>query len=186
VDFLRDFHIVDTPGTNSIENEHQEITERFVPMADLVIFVFSSMNPWGASAWQFLEKVHRHWMRHVIFVLQQCDLRTDEEIAAILDYMRQLCRQRFEREFPIFPVSAKKAYLSRNGGLDRERLMAESGFSKLEEHISRTIGNSGQRLGKLTTALRTAGGVLSAISSRSMSKISAREEKTRVLRDIEY
>src|SRR5688572_106898 len=34
-DFLRDFHIVDTPGTNSIENEHQQITERFVPIADL-------------------------------------------------------------------------------------------------------------------------------------------------------
>ena len=88
VDFLRDFHIVDTPGTNSIENEHQEITERFVPMADLVLFVFSAMNPWGASAWQFLEKVHRQWMRHVVFVLQQCDLRTDDEIPAILDYMR--------------------------------------------------------------------------------------------------
>jgi GTPase Era involved in 16S rRNA processing len=71
VDFLRDFHIVDTPGTNSIENEHQQITERFVPIADLVIFVFSAMNPWGASAWQFLEKVHREWMRHVVFVLQQ-------------------------------------------------------------------------------------------------------------------
>ncbi len=186
VDFLRDFHIVDTPGTNSIENEHQEITERFVPMADLVIFVFSAMNPWGASAWQFLEKVHRHWMRHVVFVLQQCDLRTDEEVAAIVDYMRQLCRQRFEREFPIFPVSAKKAYLARSGGLDRDRLMAESGFTALEAHISRAIGSTGQRLGKLTSALRTAGGVLSTVTARSGEKMAARDEKLRILREVEY
>jgi GTPase SAR1 family protein len=186
VDFLRDFHIVDTPGTNSIENEHQEITERFVPMADLVLFVFSAMNPWGASAWQFLEKVHRRWMRHVVFVLQQCDLRTDDEIAAILDYMRQLCRQRFEREFPIFPVSAKKAYLARSGGLDHDRLMAESGFPGLESHISRTIGGSGQRLGKLSNALHSAGGVLAAASKRSGTKIAAREEKARALRQLEY
>jgi len=72
-DFLKNFHVVDTPGTNSVESEHQQITERFVPAADLVVFVFSALNPWGASAWQFLEKVHRQWMRHVIFVLQQSD-----------------------------------------------------------------------------------------------------------------
>ena len=89
-DFLRDFHIVDTPGTNSIESEHQVITERFVPVADLVIFVFSAMNPWGASAWQFLEKVHREWMRNVVFVLQQSDLRSPEEIQVISDYMAEL------------------------------------------------------------------------------------------------
>lgn len=185
IDFLRDFHIVDTPGTNSIANEHQEITERFVPMADLVIFVFSAMNPWGASAWQFLEKVHQHWMRHVVFVLQQCDLRTEEEIAAILDYMKQLCRQRFDREFPIFPVSAKKAYLARSSGLDRDRLINESGFPPLESHISRSIGGSGRRLGKLSTALRTATDVLAHIQSSSAARVAAREEKTRVLQEIE-
>lgn len=185
IEFLRDFHIVDTPGTNSIANEHQEITERFVPMADLVIFVFSAMNPWGASAWEFLEKVHQHWMRHVVFVLQQCDLRTEEEIAAILDYMKQLCRQRFEREFPIFPVSAKKAYLARSSGLDRERLMAESGFPPLESHISQAIGGSGQRLGKLATSLRTATEVLAKIQSSGVARTATREEKMRALQEIE-
>ncbi len=185
IEFLRDFHIVDTPGTNSIENEHQEITERFVPMADLVIFVFSAMNPWGASAWQFLEKVYRHWMRHVVFVLQQSDLRTEEEISAILEYMKNLCRQRFQREFPIFPISAKKAYLARSSGLDRDRLMGESGFPALESHISRTIGGSGQRLGKLSTSLRTAGEVLSAIQARSRVRGEGREGKTQALREIE-
>ena len=75
-------------------------------MADLVIFVFSAMNPWGASAWQFFEKVHSFWMRNVIFVLQQCDLREPEEIQTITAYMNQLSRQRFNREFPTFAVSA--------------------------------------------------------------------------------
>jgi hypothetical protein len=100
--------------------------------------------------------------------------------------MRQLCRQRFEREFPIFPVSAKKAYLARSGGVDRDRLLAESGFPPLEAHISRAIGGSGQRLGKLGNALHSAGGVLAAAATRSGTKIAAREEKTRALRQIEY
>ncbi|MBB5038148.1 dynamin family protein [Prosthecobacter dejongeii] len=155
-DILRDFHIVDTPGTNSIENEHQEITERFVPIADLVIFVFSAMNPWGASAWQFLDKVHKHWMRHVVFILQQCDLRSPEEIQVITDYMGQLSRQRYGQDFPLFPVSAKKAYLARSSGVDRERLMAESGFQGLEDHISNLVGRNASRLNKLSSTVRLA------------------------------
>ena len=183
-DFLRDFNIVDTPGTNSIESEHQEITERFVPVADLVIFVFSAMNPWGASAWQFLEKVHTFWMRNVLFVLQQSDLREPEEVESILSYMRQLSRQRFNREFPTFAVSAKKAYLARSSGLDRERLMAESGFQQLENHISRTIAGSAQRANKLSGALRIAREILDKVKSRVVSRVSHREGKSQIVRDI--
>ncbi|MBV8642244.1 MAG: dynamin family protein, partial [Verrucomicrobia bacterium] len=35
IDFLKDFNIVDTPGTNTIVANHQEITVNFVPIADL-------------------------------------------------------------------------------------------------------------------------------------------------------
>jgi GTPase SAR1 family protein len=184
-DFLKDFHVVDTPGTNSVEYEHQEITERFIPSADLVIFVFSAMNPWGASAWQFLDKVHRHWLRHVVFVLQQCDLRSPEEIDAILQYMRQLCKQRYEREFPIYPVSAKMAYLARSSGLDRERLMAASGFEPLEKHISRTMGASGARIGKLDNALRIAQDILTSLREKGSGKASTRDDKSRALHNME-
>lgn len=155
-DLLKDFHIVDTPGTNSIENEHQEITERFVPIADLVIFVFSAMNPWGASAWQFLDKVHKNWMRNVIFVLQQCDLRTPEEVQVITDYMGQLTRQRYGQDFPLFPVSARMAYMARNAGEDRERMLAESGFNQLEPYISNLVGHNAARLNKLSSTVRLA------------------------------
>ena len=54
IDFLRDFNVVDTPGTNTMVAEHQRITEEFVPRADLVLFVFSVVNPWTQSAWDLL------------------------------------------------------------------------------------------------------------------------------------
>ena len=54
IEFLRDFNVVDTPGTNTMVAEHQTITENFIPRADLVLFVFSVVNPWGASAWELL------------------------------------------------------------------------------------------------------------------------------------
>jgi GTPase SAR1 family protein len=185
VDFLRDFHIVDTPGTNSVENEHQLITERFVPIADLVIFVFSAMNPWGASAWQFLEKVHREWMRHVIFVLQQSDLRSPEEIQVITDYMGQLTRQRFGRDFPLFAVSAKKAFLARNAGIERERLLQDSGFHALEAHISSIVRHNAARLNKLASTMRLARQVLDGMRERSVAAMHLAKRKTTVLQELQ-
>jgi GTPase SAR1 family protein len=167
-DFLRDFHIVDTPGTNSIADEHQQITERFVPIADLVIFVFSAMNPWGASAWQFLEKVHRDWMRNVVFVLQQADLRSAEEIAVIKDYMAELCRARFGREFPIFPVSAKKAFRARSGEvLDRDGQLEESGFLPLEAHLSALVRAQPARQRKLSGTVQLARQILDQLRDQA-------------------
>lgn len=185
VDFLRDFHIVDTPGTNSVENEHQLITERFVPIADLVIFVFSAMNPWGASAWQFLEKVHREWMRHVIFVLQQSDLRSPEEIQVITDYMGQLTRQRFGRDFPLYAVSAKKAFLARNAGIERERLLQDSGFHALESHISSIVRHNAARLNKLASTMRLARQILEGMQERFVAHMHNAKRKIGVLQELQ-
>jgi ribosome biogenesis GTPase A len=185
VEFLKDFHVVDTPGTDSVSKEHQEITERFIPASDLVLFVLSAVNPWGTSAWQFLERVHKDWMGHIIFVLGQCDLRTTEEVASILDYMRQLSRQRFGKEFPVFPVSAMSAYLSRSSGLDRDRLYMSSGFPQLEAHISKTIGGNTQRVGKLEHALKLARELLAALQSTAGGRVASREEKSRLLGELE-
>lgn len=185
VDFLRDFHIVDTPGTNSIENEHQQITERFVPIADLVIFVFSAMNPWGASAWQFLEKVHREWMRHVVFVLQQSDLRSPEEIQVITDYMGQLTRQRFGRDFPLFAVSAKKAFLARSSGIDRERLLEDSGFHALEAHISGLVRHNAARLNKLASTMRLARQILDQMREHYVTGLRNVLRKAAVLQELQ-
>jgi small GTP-binding protein len=183
-DFLRDFHIVDTPGTNSIQDEHQQITERFVPVADLVIFVFSASNPWGASAWQFLEKVHRQWMRNVIFVLQQCDLRTPEEIQVITDYMRQLTQQRFGREFPLFPVSAKRAYMARSSAADPERLLSESGFPDLERYISSSVTNTSARQTKLLTALSLSSKSLDSLYENVLNSHNAARRRASVVQEL--
>src|SRR5215813_8268983 len=41
IPFLKNFNIVDTPGTNTIVASHHEITTSYVPLADLIVFVFS-------------------------------------------------------------------------------------------------------------------------------------------------
>ena len=109
IDFLQDFNIVDTPGTNSIVPGHQPITERFLPVADLLLFVFPVSIPWGAATWQFISRLPEKQLRNVAFVLQQADLREEADIAVILEHMKTLAEQKTGARPEIFPVSGKMA-----------------------------------------------------------------------------
>jgi predicted GTPase len=71
VDILREIAIVDTPGTNSIVEKHQEVTEKFIPASDLCIFVFPAKNPYMLSAWNFFDYIHADWHKKIIFVGRQ-------------------------------------------------------------------------------------------------------------------
>ncbi len=41
LEWLRHIAIVDTPGTNVIIEKHEELTEKIIPRADLVLFITS-------------------------------------------------------------------------------------------------------------------------------------------------
>src|SRR5262249_18828392 len=49
----------------------------------------------------------------------------------------------------IFPVSARKAFLARTSGVDKERLWEESAFAPLEEQINFIVTESSTRMLKL-------------------------------------
>lgn len=145
IGFLRNFNIVDTPGTNSIILDHQHITERFVPLADLVLFVFSVTNPWAASAWDFLALIQKKWLKKVAFIVQQSDLRSQEEVDRIVNHLRQTSLQKIGIECPVFAVSAKLALESVRGTADPDKWQS-SHFPDLERHINESvITNDGRR-----------------------------------------
>ncbi len=164
--FLRDFNIVDTPGTNSIENEHQQITEQFLPMADLALFVFSVTNPWGATTWDFVDRIHHQWKKKIVFILQQCDLRTDEEVAAILEHLQKTAHHRFGQHFPTFAISAKQAFLAKTSDSGNEELNETSQIKGLERYISGVVESSEPRLVKLIHAWRASCFVLGEVKER--------------------
>src|SRR3954470_4510153 len=128
IQFLQDFNVVDTPGTNTMVAEHQTITEGFVPRADVVLFVFSVTNPWSQSGWQLLDLVQKKWLKNIVFVLQQADLRAPAEIEVIHRHLHETALRKLGFSPPIFSVSARKALLARTTGDDKEQLWRESGF----------------------------------------------------------
>lgn len=164
IPFLRDFNVVDTPGTNTIVPEHQTITETFVPRADLVMFVFSVTNPWTQSAWTLLDLVQKKWLKNVVFVLQQADLREQSEIDIIHRHLEETALQKLGFAPPIFAVSARKALLARTTGIDKEGLWSASGFGPLEDQINRMVNDSGGRMLKLQSTAQTADLIVSDVA----------------------
>jgi ethanolamine utilization protein EutP (predicted NTPase) len=163
--FLHDFNVVDTPGTNTMVSEHQRITENFVPRADVVLFIFSVVNPWTQSAWDFLGFVQKKWLKNVIFVLQQADLREQAEVDIVRRHLEDTAMRKLGFAPPIFAVSARDALLARTTGLDKERLWRESQFGPLEEQINLIVTESGGRALKLRSACQSGQVMLDEITS---------------------
>src|SRR3989440_6310516 len=156
IPFLRDFNVVDTPGTNTMVKEHQMVAEDFMPRADIVLFVFSVANPWTQSNWEFLDFLQKNWLKNVVFVLQQIDLREPTEIDVIHRHLQDTAMRRLGFVPPIFAVSARKALLARTSGLDKEKLWEESAFAPLEEQINFIVTESNTRSLKLRSTFQAA------------------------------
>src|SRR5438876_2917537 len=154
IPFLRDFNVVDTPGTNTMVKEHQMVAEDFMPRADIVLFVFSVANPWTQSNWEFLDFLQKTWLKNLIFVLQQIDLREPTEIDVIHRHLQDTAMRRLGFVPPIFAVSARKALLARTSGLDKEKLWEESAFAPLEEQINFIVTESSTRMLKLRSTFQ--------------------------------
>lgn len=176
IEFLRDFNLVDTPGTNSVVKGHQEITQRFLPVADLILFVFPVTNPWGAATWNLISGLPKECHARVAFIIQQADQREAADIRIITEHMSDLSMKKIGVIPPIFAVSGKKAIEAKRAGAFAGRAYEESGFPAFEEFISRRVCDSPERRAALNTWRSHAATALRKIEDRI-------EEQTRVLGD---
>ncbi|MCG3119850.1 MAG: hypothetical protein ALAOOOJD_02387 [bacterium] len=122
LEILKTIAIVDTPGTNTVIERHQEITEKFIPYSDLVIFVFPARNPHTQSAWNLLSFVSAEWHRKVIFILQQADTASEHELEVNLKSVNDYARKKNILAPQIFCTSAKwEAEKDPRSGFDQIR-----------------------------------------------------------------
>ena len=150
VDLLREISIVDTPGTNAIQREHEALTTGFVPRSDLVLFITSADRPFTESERAFLESI-RDWGKKVVVVLNKVDLfQGDEELAQVQDFILQNARNLFGSAPEIFPVSARLALRAKQG---EPELWAPSRFDAVENYIQDTLDETGRVRLKLLNPL---------------------------------
>jgi len=164
--FLKDFNLVDTPGTNSLIQGHQEITESFLTNADLILFVFPISNPWGAATWDAISRLPAAALDRVVFIIQQADQRGPNDITVIRGHLADLSQKRIGQAPPVFAVSGKLAYETKRAVPVAEDRLLASGFPALEDFISKIVCQSPTRRKVLETWRGQAAAALRTVEDR--------------------
>lgn len=158
LELLREVAIVDTPGTNAVLREHEEITSHFVPRADLVLFVTSADRPFTETERAFMERI-RAWGKKIVVVLNKADLLSGEqELQDQLRFVRQNVERLVGFTPQVFPVSAKLALAAKSEAepAARAELWARSRFEPLEQLVAGTLDEQSRVQLKLATPLGVA------------------------------
>lgn len=142
LELLRDVAVVDTPGTNAILREHEEITNHFVPRADLVLFVTSADRPFTETERAFMERI-REWGKKVVVVLNKTDLLSSTQVDEQVTFVRDGVERLLGFRPMVFPVSAR---LALNGE-------PASGFDALRQFVAATLDERGRLALKLSSPL---------------------------------
>lgn len=164
VEILKDIAIVDTPGTNTIIDHHQEITEKFIPLSDLIVFVFEAKNPYRQSSWAFFKFINKEWHKKIIFVLQQKDLLNQEDLTTNIIGVTEHAKKEGIMDPIVFPVSAL---------LEQQGHSEISGFKKVRNYIATNITNGRGPYLKIESNLRT----LININEKIFSGVKDRKEQ---------
>jgi len=183
--FLQDFNVVDTPGTNSVVPGHQPITERFLPVADILLFVFPVSNPWGAATWQFIARLPKDQLKNVAFILQQADLRSEEDLEVILGHMKTLAEQKTGIRPDVFPVSGKMAMEAKRALPFSSHLWQKSGYPALEAFISERVSVNPERQRILDDVRHSSQAALRNIEEEIEKRTSELDSDQRFLRELE-
>ena len=171
--FLQDISIVDTPGTNAIEREQEQLTEEFIPRSDLILFITSVDRPFTESERAFMERI-RTWGKKVIIVLNKIDiLKTAEGLVEVESFVRDNCRHLLGFQPEIFPVSAMQAQQARSAvGHRAVELWQSSRFEPLEDYLFRTLDEQERVRLKLLSPL----GVMQRLLSEAQRSVEQRAD----------
>ncbi|MDE0099172.1 MAG: dynamin family protein [Truepera sp.] len=136
-DILRNLALVDTPGTNAVITRHQELTERFIPRADLVLFVTSADRPFTESERAFLELIGS-WGKKITLVVNKLDiLEGPEQRQQVLDFVCDHGRKTLGVTPQVFGVEAKRAFRARAAGNEAE--LKGTGLPEIESYIETNL-----------------------------------------------
>jgi len=177
--------LVDTPGTNSTNVEHQQVTQRFLPVADLIFWVFPASNPWAAATWDLVSKQDEEILGKSVFIIQQADLHDKSDLEIILGHVGDLAQKRIGKVPPIFAVSGKLATEAKHDKTIVKTLWQQSGYPALEKYIADFVKNSPSRRKLLVNIYDATEQVMRFIEETIENRTHLLENNESFLQDIE-
>jgi small GTP-binding protein len=182
VELLTTVSIVDTPGTNAIIRQHEELTRHFVPRADLVLFITSVDRPFTESERLFMAQI-RDWGKKVVIVLNKVDLLQDEdELSQVEDFVSDNARTLLGVTPEIFTVSARHALQAKMG---EPELWVASRFGPLEDYIQHTLEEGSQVRLKFLNPLGVGGHLVDKYLQTARDQYAVLEEDLALLSNVE-
>jgi small GTP-binding protein len=107
--------IVDTPGTGSVFQKHEQTAKAFLHRSDLVIFVLSAKRAFAETERLYLEMA-RNFGKKIILVVNQADLLQPAEQTQVRRFIEQQVKDHLGIQPLLFMVSAKEARAARESG----------------------------------------------------------------------
>ncbi len=137
--------IVDTPGVSDINEQRCEVTYRFIPKANVVLFMLDANSPLKKTEKEFIEeRLLKAGIDNIIFIVNKYDCVDDEEDEDFLDDLktklyRVFCVESENKleQLRLFPLSAKWALQ----GIEQHRpeLVNASGIRELQTEIEKLV-----------------------------------------------
>ncbi|MBW2732200.1 MAG: dynamin family protein [Deltaproteobacteria bacterium] len=165
-------NIVDTPGLNSIVEEHEHTAREFLEQADAIIWLFSADQA-GKQSEERALAVMQELRLKTVGALNKVDRLDEAQLAQVLDHMEQGFSELVEH---ILPVSSKLALEARVAQDDEA--FARSRFGELRAHLEVEIFARSRRIKKQVAAQR-----LEAIIARGLERLEEQRRPLATLRE---
>lgn len=166
---LKELNIVDSPGTNAINRQHERLTNEFVPHSDLVLFVTSADRPLTESERLFLENIIA-WGKKIVIVINKSDILEDAQARQEVEaFVRENAANILKSQPEVFSVSARMAQKAALAATDAEREASRSasGITALERYITETLDDNSRLELKLRNPLGVGAHLLEEAKSRN-------------------
>lgn len=183
---LRAISVVDTPGTNAVIREHEELSREFVPRSDLVLFVTSAERPFSESERAYMEVI-RDWGKKIVVIVNKMDTLSAEEAVETRKFIEERVHALLGLTPPVFMVSARKGQKAKKMGdrAERSRLMHESGFAGLESYVANLMGEKDLVNLKLRSPLGVAEEFVRRYRHAAQQRGALLEEDTKMVQNLE-
>ncbi len=129
--------LVDTPGIGSVHRHNSDITYRFLPQSDVVLFVASVDQPMGRAELDFLVDIRRDAAK-VVCLLNKADQATADELCEAVAFAAAAVQDALGMPVPVIALSARQALAGQMQG--DAALVQQSGLPELQRALRRLLG----------------------------------------------
>ncbi|WP_100405544.1 dynamin family protein [Bacillus solitudinis] len=131
--------LVDTPGVNDLNQHRTDVTHRFIPRADVILFMLDLTAPMKQTEKLFLEnQLLKEGTDRILYVANFLDRVDEEELDDTVDLLKRRVQQITKQANPqVFPVSALQGLKAKLAG--DEKGLSYSGLTEVEQQIAELI-----------------------------------------------